>query len=204
MTLIIYYIISKYYQENRQLLLSAFSIINIVLISIQESRAGVLVAVILFALIIFDSIKTQGKQYIRLFGIIIIIVVILLVIKNIALIRDYLYGIGISESSYEDDVRSLATASFFSQMTWKTALFGYPMETMFAGVDRTFNAFLDLWKNFGILPFAAFFILVILRFSKRKRYSFPMYCFLPMFAYMFFESFMFHSYWDFLIYCFLF
>ena len=206
MTLCLYYILNKYYKDNKQKYLIIFGVINIILIVQQQSRAGLFVSVLLLFLILLDSMRQQRKGYIRLLAIIVLVILAFSTAKNVINIQDYFVKIGVDKAKgdYSSEVRAISQVSFFQQLNLRNAILGFPNNSDFASLNRTFNAYLDLWKDFGILPLVTFIILFFRRLINHRKYSLPLYCFLPIFAYTFFESFIFHSAWDFIVYCFLF
>lgn len=198
-----YYIISKAEHRNNNFPLLVFSIINFILIIIQGSRAGFAVCAMEILLVLSNMLnrtKIGGGAFL-----------LLLAIGVYAFYRYGSYFEDIVEvggmqgmESYEANVRSFSVAAFFSQMNTEHFIFGYPPDSMFEDLSRTFNAFLDLWSTFGILPMAAILVFGILRIIKRKHFALPLVVFIPWFFYSMVESLWGGTLWDIYIYIVLF
>lgn len=198
-----YYIVSKAEQRNNNVPLLVFSIINFSLIIIQGSRAGIVVGAMEILLALSNMLKWtrfRGGAF--------------LVLMAIGVYAFYRYGFyleGIVDvggmqgmESYEANVRSFSQAAFFSQMNVDHFIFGYPPNSMFEDLTRTFNAFLDMWSRFGILPIAAIFVFGLRRIIKMKHFTLPLVVFLPWFFYSMVESLWGGSLWDIYMYIVLF
>lgn len=204
------YVIQIEKKIRKPLLLAAYSILNVYLILLQGSRAGLLVAVILCILILSDfvterfNVKTAKMKVVSytLFSMILVYYVFnnMNVIEEFVDVREF-QGV----SSYEEDARGIAMGAFFSQLNIKTAIFGMPDTTLLlGGLNRTFNAFIDFWRRFGILPFVVLMYLVYCRIKNFKQYSVPLVALLPILFYSLFESLWGGTLWDMLIYISLF
>lgn len=200
MVLLIYYILN-YKQPNLRMVL--FAITNLILIGIQGSRAGLLVAILLFIVIALSIIP---KKYFIHGVVVLTAVVIYIILRNIDVIfevvdLDNMQGL----SSYEEDVRSRVQRGFFTKMTIENFMFGYPPVYRYSDdVTRTFNAFLDFWGRYGLFAFSMLVACLVKRIKKQKKYDISLLAFLPLLAYSFFESLWGGTLWDIFIYIALF
>lgn len=198
---IIYYIIARDNgPSTKSSMLLIFSILNLFLIVVQGSRIGVVVAVINLIMIISDLFKLKFIYFILL-----IIGVVYLFFRYGSLLEDYvevehMQGI----DSYYEDVRSRAQSDFFTEMTFTSAILGYPESMNFAGLNRCFNAFLDFWRHYGLAPVLALVFFGVKRIINRKHFRVPIKSFISLFVYSLFESLWGATLWDILIYLFLF
>ncbi|MDD4527583.1 MAG: hypothetical protein PHF25_06050 [Candidatus Margulisbacteria bacterium] len=199
--LFIYYLLSKSYKENIKYKILLFSLINIALIVIQGSRAGVAVAFILTILVISDIVYLKFKRFYASFLIVILItfVFIYLNIDKLGKIVDVTRMQGIK--SLQEDVRGRAQLSFFVNMDLGSFLFGYPSEYEFTHeITRTFNAFLDFWNRFGFIPFFFLFVFLLRRIIKYRNFSISFIYLIPIIFYSMVESLWGATSWDILIY----
>ncbi|MDB4505895.1 hypothetical protein N9229_01865 [Saprospiraceae bacterium] len=198
-TLYAYMIMNKYYEESNKGKIVCFSIINLVLILIQQSRAGILVAVVLCALALFE----YSKKYFFTASIAVLLVS-LVYIKEIVFFTEILGDINGIEA-YEKDSRGEAQAQFFQNMDPFTFVFGHTEKDYSdAGFGYTYNVFLDMWDRYGVLGFGTFWGVFILRVLKRNKFQFPLYYFLPFMLYSMVESIYLPNFWDIMIYLLLF
>lgn len=204
------YIILLKNKVNKPLLLVVYSILNVYLILLQGSRAGLFVSLILCILIISDyssekfNIRSENLKIVfySLFSAILIFYIAnnICIIEDMIDIREY-QGV----SSYEEDARGLAMTAFFVRLDINTALFGMPDTTTLLGdFNRTFNAFIDFWRRFGIVPFLILIVSVIRRIRCFKQYSVSLITLVPILFYSLFESLWGGTLWDMLIYLSLF
>lgn len=198
---IIYYVIARSYgPSTKRRMLLLFSILNLLLIMAQGSRIGIVVAVINLIIIVSDTFRLKYLYFIVLLvGSVYLFYRYGDLLENIIDVQN-MQGV----ESYYEDVRSRAQAEFFLKMTPTTALVGYPETVEFAGVNRAFNAFLDFWRHYGLLPFVVLLYFIAKRIRRRKQYTVPLMAFTSLFAYSFFESLWGATLWDILIYLFLF
>lgn len=201
----IYLMISWVYKVKNKFKLFLFSCINLFLIVIQGSRAGMLVAVLIILILIFTTVNIKSKYKYFLFIVSIIAAISIFVIKNKLLVEDFLYLNEISADSYEADVRSLALSAFFSKMDFTHFLVGYADDyLLYEGINRSFNAFIDFWKVYGLIPFCFMIVLLFKRIIHYKDYTIPLFMLLPFAAYSLFESLWGGSFWDILLFMVLF
>lgn len=202
----LYYVLSQAYGGGNSKKLLFFSIVNIALIIIQGSRAGIAVALLLILLIAFTNFNVKSrwsKFLVYAFlggGTIFIIYRALPILENFVDITN-MQGI----SSYEEDVRSLALSSFFMKLDFSSALIGYDNNYEFvSGITRTFNAFFDFWKTFGLLPMFFLVACIVKRVVRRSEYQISLLCLMPIIAYSFVESLWGGTFWDVIIFVCLF
>ena len=205
--LYIYLILNKYYKSYHIKTIFYFSIINLVLVFIQQSRAGLFIALILFFIAFYEFNRKNAKRFLWLFTCTIPILFIYY-FKEILNIYDLFFGeynlINITE-----DVRSTARTYFFSNLNINNFFIGYPDNTVFAShVDSDmlyiYNVFLDVWNRYGFITFSVLISVLLNRFYFYHRYYFPLYYFSPFLAYSFVESIFFPNFWDCFIYLLIF
>lgn len=200
MVLIIYWIVSQGQLENHRLLYLLISLLNLGLIIIQGSRAGILVAFVLALFSILNFFSVSLRKILR-FRFIAPLVVIIIIISY------YNYNNDLSSfleenqmegvSSYEDDVRYFSQLAFFSKMDLYSFLFGYPKDFEFVpGITRTFNAFLDLWSRCGLASLIFVLYCLVYRLKNNERYIVPVLLLIPFFLYAPFESLWGGTLWD--------
>lgn len=202
----LYYVLSQAYGGVNSKKLLLFSIVNLVLIVIQGSRAGIIVALLLLLLIAVANFKVKRKLtkffvYAAVFGgAVYMIARTFPMLENIVDLSN-MQGV----SSYEEDVRSLAQASFFNKLDFPSALIGYDYNYEFVeGITRTFNAFLDFWKTFGLLPMIFLVAGIVKRVVRRDEYKVSLLCLTPIIVYSFVESLWGGTFWDIIIFICLF
>lgn len=200
-----YLLISRSYKADNRKRLIIFSSINLILIILQGSRAGMLVSLLILLLTVFSAYNTQSKWKKWLLYIVVISAISYFVVQYLSIVEEFLSTNKIGADSYENDVRSEALRAFFAQMGIKEFFIGYPVEHYFVGeIYRTFNAFFDFWKVYGIIPFAYLVFLFVRRLVNHKDYEIPAVFILPFLAYSFFESLWGGSFWDVLLFMILF
>lgn len=194
--LFLYFILNKYYNDKNQFRILLFSISNLVLIFIQESGAGVIVGLLLTALIFYDFSKIKTSKRKTIFSLAIVIIIALGLLQNYSTIGEFFTNIGLEENSMGKNIRSTAQLQFFQNMDIQTFFFGYGKGELFAGLDRTFNTYLDLWNRYGFFSFCFFVWLFIRRVALYKKYSIPVMYFVPIIVYSFVESLFAGNLWD--------
>ena len=207
MFLFIYLILNKYYRAYHTNTIFYFSIINLVLVFIQQSRVGLLVAVILFFISFHEFNKKLAKRFLRVltFTISILLIYYYKEVLNIYALFFGEYNI----TNVTEDVRSEARTYFLSNLNLNNFFIGYPDNTIFAGdassqLLYTYNVFLDVWNRYGFINFIILVAVLLYRFYNHRRYYFPLYYFAPFLAYSFVESIFFPNYWDCIIYLLIF
>lgn len=193
--LMFYYIINKNQNGGHLRLILLFSFVNLFFIVIQASRIGVFVSVLLSIMILYDNYKKDGKH--RSIYLSLIISIIAICISRISLIDNYIQIVFDDNiNNYVEDCRAIARKTFFEQMTITTAIFGAIPGTTYGGLGRTFNAFLDFWSNYGILPVVVFLYDCIKRCLDRRLYVVPLYMLLPLCLYSYVETLWGNTLWD--------
>lgn len=155
--LFLYFILNKYYSEKNQLRILLLSIFNLVLIVIQESRAGIIVGLLITVMILYDMYsykKSFKKSY---FLMAVIVIMFIGVWSYYTTIIDYFANIGLESGSMDDSVRKYAQLQFVHNMDIKTFFLGYGKGQLFEDLDRTFNSYLDLWNRYGFFSFCFLF-----------------------------------------------
>lgn len=187
--------LNRYYKQNQERGIFILSVSNAILITIQGSRTGLIVAFIQVFLSYYDLSKAfRISRFLRILMIASVVGVIIMLLKQYAEnISDYLSFIGIGgniiEDTYEADVRSWAQLSFFTNLDFQHLVFGYPENYSFAlDIHRTFNSFLDIWSRYGFWGFSTLIIAFFKRLKNRKQYCLPLYYFIPVFFYSLTES----------------
>ena len=203
----IYLILNKYYKSDHIRAIFYFSIINLMLVFIQQSRAALVVAVVLFFMSFYEYDKKNALRF------------LLLVLLSTAISFAYyfeniltifqLFFIEYNLLQFSKDVRFDAQTYFLSNLSLSNFLIGYPDSTVFARDSTsemfyTFNVFLDVWNRYGLIPFFLLIAVLVKRFYHHKRYYFPVYYFIPFLVYSVVESIFFPNYWDCFIYLLMF
>jgi hypothetical protein len=182
-----------------------FSIINLTLVIIQGSRAGIIASSLLFLLSIIDLfyLKFKSINITTLYLVGLIMLLRYFYLDSIQFFLEFKDMTGLS--SYERDVRSYAQTTFFSRMDLNTFIFGYaPNYDFDFYTTRTFNAFLDFWNRFGLFPFALLIIFFFRRLFLAKDFALPLIYLIPLFFYSMVETLWGGTLWDVLIYLSLF
>ena len=196
MVFIIYWMISQGQSENHKLMFVLIAAINLFLIIIQGSRAGILVAFILAILSIVNFCGFKLYFNHRL------LIPLIIIIALLFYFQDYLLGFMeenkmVGTLSDEGNVRYFAQASFFANLDIKHCLLGYPKDYQFIpDLTRTYNAFLDLWSRCGLAPFLYLVYCLLIRIKNNKQYAVPFLLLIPFFAYAPFESLWGGTLWD--------
>ena len=201
----LYFLLNYVYEAGREKRLFVFSLINLVLIVIQGSRAGIIIALLLTLMIFTNIFSIRRKWVKRLLYVLVFGGAIFLVMKYLPMLEDVVDVANMQGvSSFEEDVRSAAQATFFLNMNLTHALIGYESTFEFAGVTRTFNAFLDFWNTFGLIPMIFLLVAIVKRITRRKEYELPLLYLTPILAYSLVESLWGGTLWDIIIFICLF
>ncbi len=206
-TLYSYIILNRLYSMSNNKKIVLFSIINFVLIIIQQSRIGIIVSIILFFIALFNYDKKKLNKVLITFSIV-ILSTLLFKFKQIQMFIDTIGNINGLEALNED-VRGEAQKSFFQNLNFFRFFFGYPDNYAYSigfdsDINYTYNVFLDMWNKYGLFQLIVFIYLLLFRIFNYSRYYFPLYFFIPFFAYASVESFFFPNFWDCIIYIILF
>lgn len=199
--LLFIYIILLYYRNvrnDRQLII--YAIINFVLIALQLSRIGVVVAVLNIVLILIITRKTSYTKMISVFLLGIIIVIGYSYIKTF---MEYSGQIGVVP--YLQGARGLIMFDFFENMTKYEFFWGYPIGTVhYYLTTRDYNVFLRIWNYYTVIGFTLIIFFILFRFINFKKYYLPSILLIPFLFYGMIEELYFPSFWDFSIYLLLF
>lgn len=181
--------------------LFSFSVVNLILIILQGSRAGIVVSFILF-LICFYSLFIHNRKLVNL---LIFLILIIVAVYSFIFITTELNISELNLLAYQEDIRSDAHLSFFKNMDIHRFFFGYPYNYTFVSeLTRTFNSFLDFWNNFGLISFIFFMWFFIKRIRLANRFSVPFIFFIPFLFYSYFERLWGGTLWDIWIFILLF
>lgn len=199
--LFIYFILSVSYKEKNKFQILMFAIINLILILIQGSRAGIVVAFLLITLVLANLLTFKSKKIYTSF-ILLSLLAGVFIYTNIDKLGEFIeienmLGFNV----IEEDIRGTAQQSFMENMDAATFLLGYPDDYEFTfGITRTFNAFLDFWNRYGFIALLFLFVFFLRRIIKHKDYSVPVIYLIPILTYSLVESLWGGTLWDILIY----
>lgn len=203
-TLYAYLILNKFYSAGKEKNILVFSFINVILIIIQQSRAGIFISIIIFLISQFNN---QKKTHFRVIFPILIIFFItnFFIFKNeIATYFEYIGNVN-GIQALKSDVRGEAISSFFTDMNIGNLIFGYSNKTYgTTELGYTFNMYLEIWNKYGLFQLIIFFLLLAYRYIKRNNFAFPIYFLLPFLLYTIVEPRFFPSFWDVMVYILLF
>lgn len=207
MLLFVYLILNKYYKSVHIKTIFYFSIITLVLVFIQQSRAALIIAFTLFFISFYEFDKKNAKRFMFLLTLTIPIFFVYY-LEEILLIYDLFFS-EFSLIKLSENVRSEAQTYFLSNLNSNNFFIGYPDNTIFASDTTedmlyTYNVFLDVWNRYGFIPFIVLISVLLYRFYFYNRYFFPLYYFIPFLFYSFVESIFFPNYWDCFIYLLIF
>ena len=207
MLLFVYLILNKYYKSDQIKTIFYFSIITLVLVFIQQSRAALIIAFTLFFISFYEFDKKNAKRFLFLLTLTIPIFFVYY-LEEILLIYDLFFS-EYSLINLSENVRSEAQTYFLSNLNSNNFFIGYPDNTIFASDTSTdmlytYNVFLDVWNRYGFIPFIVLISVLLYRFYFYNRYFFPLYYFIPFLFYSFVESIFFPNYWDCFIYLLIF
>ncbi|WP_222535557.1 hypothetical protein [Pedobacter polysacchareus] len=199
-TLYAYMIMNKFLDQNNKRKIILFAFTNLVLIIIQQSRAGIIIAILILLVACFDYSKRIAYNIIGFIGIVIMYVLIF----HFQVVSEYFDLVGaIDTNSIKDDIRGDAQAQFFNGLNLNTTIFGYDKGN-FSGLMYTYNVFLDVWNRYGIVSLIILGLTFIYRIIFYKKFKFPLYFFIPFLVYSLVESQFFPNFWDIIIYLMLF
>jgi len=199
--LLAYSLLNYIYKTKRIKIIFIFSIINLVLIIIQQSRIGVFVAVIVLLITLHQmnpNIYRKHRSIISLFFASVILLALNWIFKSTV------SSLGNISNEILLDGRILAQYSFFNNLNFNSFLFGYNDDALFFIFGYTYNVFLDFWNNYGFIPFLILMFLIIYRFYSNNKFLLPSYYLIPFLFYSMFESIYFPNFWDVFIYLVLF
>ncbi|MBA4408504.1 MAG: hypothetical protein C0397_03665 [Odoribacter sp.] len=195
-----YDIISKIKYENKNdKIITIYAAINVLLILIQQSRAGIIISIIYLLIKLFST-------YRKFFWVTAISFMIFIIINLSFIIAysDIIGGIS-KESDYLNDARGLQAKEFFTRLDVSSFFWGYGKTTFTASkFSSVQNQFLSIWNYYTFFTVFIFIVIIILRFILKDKYKIPFIYFIPFIIYGMFEGFYFPNFWDFSIYLMLF
>lgn len=209
MILYIYLILNKYFGENRQRIIYIFSAVNLVLALIQQSRAGILIAVLLLGLALYEYKPHIVK---KMYPVLVTLGIFLALYNydKFLILAEVLTG-DKGLMALSADIRGRAQSYFLMNLDVHSFFFGYPVDTIFAvsgngnaELNYTYNVLLDVWNRYGFFQFIILLIVLIQRIKNYKKYFFPLYFFIPFIVYSLVESIFFPNFWDCFIYLLIF
>ena len=198
--LYIYQVIAYLQKENRQWRLFLFSVINLALILVQQSRAGIILALLFFCYNLFLVGRRSKIKVIRVLPFVIIGGILVWGVRNASFVYEYLDQIDAIDSSYSDS-RGFYVQLFFERMdSIEYFIAGYPQGLSWGEETYTFNIFLEQWNKYTIVGLCVTLFLLIRRFTSYKSFYFPWYYSLPFILYGMVEPRYLPNFWDFFIY----
>lgn len=198
----VYYFVDYISGSKNIKIIFIFSIINLILVFIQASRMGLVVAIVMFFLVYFTlSRKSESKLPKYIFYIVIIFALYNLP-SYLGFLMDYA-EVTFLGLDFKDEPRIRALDSFFNKMDLSSALFGYG-ESVFDEYTRVYNSFLDFWNRYGLVPFIMLLIMTFKRIIYRNKYSASIIVFVPLLLNSMTETVFGGTLWDFCLFLFLF
>jgi hypothetical protein len=184
------------FNSSQKRIITLFAIVNVILILLQRSRAGVLVSIIFLFIKLFENYRKVSYLFIS--------IVAYATYHFWPLILAYSEAAGnIDTSSYSDDVRKENIDIFFSSMdSVKDMIVGFGRNFEFMTSAVTQNLAITIWNYYTIFPLILVLFLIFLR-SITNKYL-PLTYYSVFVLYSFFEGFFLSNYWDFIIYVLLF
>lgn len=198
------YFFIDYTQESKNILwVFILSIANLVLCFIQASRMGLAASFVMFLVAYYTLAKHTKSRWPKYLFYLVVVLALTQVPKFAGFIEDYSVASNIAGFEYAEEVRARSIKAFFENMDISHAMFGYGDDSIFQN-GRTFNAALDFWDRYGLIPFVFLIVLVVKRIINRKKYSINLYVYVPILLYSFSETIFGGTLWDFFLYLFLF
>lgn len=199
-TLFCFLILNYLYKSGIEKYLFRVSLVNLLLIIIQQSRAGILIAFILLMICIYvynyKLVSRFKYLYILISSFILFYITLNLVITiGVTKFEDY---------TIFSEARALPSQIFFENLNSSNFLFGYSNENYFGNFDYTYNVFLEFWSKYNFISFIFLLTFIMYRFTKHKNFFFPIFFLLPFLMYSVVESIYLPMFWDFMIYLILF
>lgn len=203
-TLYAYLILNKFASAGREKRIFIFSIVNIILIVIQQSRAGVLISIVIFLISLYNYQREKFFKFLIPLLVAFFIGVSSYYYTEIVTYIDHIGNVK-GLQALKEDSRGDAFSSFFRDMDIFNFLFGYSNRTYGAGeFSYTYNMYLEIWNKYGLIQLTVFFSVLIHRFIKRSKFEFPFYFLFPFLLYTIVEPRFFPGFWDVIVYILLF
>lgn len=180
------------FQFRQSRIVLIFALINVFLVLLQRSRAGIVVSILFLFLKLYDSHRRLSY--------VLICIVALLSLYFMPLIVEYSEAAGkIDLDSYTTDVRKDNIDIFFNSMdSVKDAIFGFGSKFEFMTSAATQNLAITIWNYYTVVPLIIVLLIILVRFFQVNYLSiayFSVFVF-----YSAFEGFFLSNYWDFIIY----
>tara|TARA_B110000240_G_C13511501_1_gene459724 strand:+ start:4313 stop:5356 length:1044 start_codon:yes stop_codon:yes gene_type:complete len=198
--LLLYILHGVYINKLNYKKIKLFGLINIVLIFIQQSRIGLLVAIIILIIPFIQNLsKSSIKKYTYPTGI------IFFFLYFGDLFSQYFSGGLLNLNGYLLDTRGLVQVLFFENLTGDKVFWGYPIDfEYYLDYTSVYNMFLLNYNYTTILGFAIIILLFLIRFIKSKKYFFNILFLLPILFYGLVEEIFLPKGWDFILFLVLF
>ena len=184
------------------------SLLNLVLVFIQQSRVGIIVA---WLMVVLAAIRA-GIAFRRVIFSNIFILCIIFAFRGIDYVQILGESIGdISAAAYFDDIRSEAVKNFFVRINnFSQFLLGPGMSEVEISeseyIGYSYNSFIDVWSRYTFIGFSLLLINFSLTTLKgiwcRENYRF--FLLTPILFYSLFESLYFPNFWDAIIFSIIF
>lgn len=198
--LLVYILSGIYINKLNYNKIKLFGLINIVLIFIQQSRIGLLVAIII---LMIPFIQNLSKSSIKKYTYPTVIIFFFLYFGD--LFSQYFSGGLLNLNGYLLDTRGLIQVLFFEDLTGDRVFWGYPLDFEYhSDYTRVYNMFLLNYNYTTILGFAIIILLFLIRFIKSKKYFFNILFLLPILFYALVEEIFLPMGWDFILFLVLF
>jgi hypothetical protein len=204
-SLFTYIIFNRLYAWKANKFLYFFSFINLLLITMQGSRSGIVISLFLIFFIVYELNRDLVYRFKYLFLCTFFITVyyatqsltqlFILTTSDFSSIETY---------SFLQERRIIAAFEFLNQLSFSNFLFGYPEDQWFGGEQYTFNSFLDFWNRYNLISLIFLIYLIISKILLNEKFFFPNYYLLPFIFYGMVESIYFPGFRDFIIYLIIF
>lgn len=183
--------------------LLVYASINLVLIMIQQSRAGLIVGLTLFIIVVLIYIKEQNLKVKKLYF-----------VPLSLLILYAIYKVGVPyfmlmtelETSFSltQNIRGEAQKTFLNNLTFTSFFFGYPpgydfLPNSIRSFSYTYNVGLDVWNRYSIFGLITLVVFLFIRIKNYKKYQLPVSFLIPIMIYSSVESLFLPRYWDILL-----
>ncbi|MEX0597103.1 MAG: hypothetical protein WD512_11440, partial [Candidatus Paceibacterota bacterium] len=180
-----------------------YATINLVLIMIQQSRAALLVGLIMFSIVLYVYLKENDIKINKAY-IIPLFFFILYVLYKFGTPYYMLITEANTSFSYTQNIRAEAQRTFFNNLNFSRFFFGYPpgydfLPASLQSFSYTYNVALDVWNRYSIFGLITLIIFLIKRVKDYKKYQLPVYFLIPIIIYSSVESIFLPRYWDVLL-----
>ena len=199
--LFIYYFLNEYYNKKRDVNILLLSFANIVFIYFQGGRGGLIAAIAQSLVCIYGMFSKSKKFASKTLVIVFVIAVAGLLYSYMGIILDSYNTHGFERLIFEreDEARVYLLQYAIDHMDFSRFLLGYATGESIEYDNRTYNAFIDYWLKYGLLPFVMLVACTLRRILKWKQFNISIYVFLPLFLYTFAESYLTYGPWQYLL-----